>query len=217
MKCVCFLLCSFFVCILFLIVILLFVSLVMIYLVVLNFVILLSFQQFNKVLVYEVCMLMIDKLQLEDGIQLVVFLVFCCEIYCELGILFYFNEVVEDVGLCWVQYYEFLSQQMVYQFGGFIEVWVEVNKSFFVVWLKIWLLFNIWVWVLLIEIYQGDFLLLFCYILVIMLLVIGGVWLFICIQNCLLVDLEYVVLQVGCGIILLLLCEYGVFEVCLVM
>ncbi len=42
------------------------------YLVVLNFAILPSLQQFNKVLAYEVRMLMTDKLQLEDGTQLVV-------------------------------------------------------------------------------------------------------------------------------------------------
>lgn len=55
-----------------LIVTLLFASLVTTYLVVLNFAILLSLQQFNKVLAYEVRMLMTDKLQLEDGTQLVV-------------------------------------------------------------------------------------------------------------------------------------------------
>ena len=55
-----------------LIVPLLFVSLVTTYLVVLNFAILPSLQQFNKVLAYEVRMLMTDKLQLEDGTQLVV-------------------------------------------------------------------------------------------------------------------------------------------------
>lgn len=53
-----------------LIVTLLFVSLVTTYLVVLNFAILPSLQQFNKVLAYEVRMLMTDKLQLEDGTQL---------------------------------------------------------------------------------------------------------------------------------------------------
>ena len=50
-----------------LIVTLLFVSLVTTYLVVLNFAILPSLQQFNKVLAYEVRMLMTDRLQLEDG------------------------------------------------------------------------------------------------------------------------------------------------------
>ena len=50
-----------------LIVTLLFASLVTTYLVVLNFAILPSLQQFNKVLAYEVRMLMTDKLQLEDA------------------------------------------------------------------------------------------------------------------------------------------------------
>ena len=69
-----------------LIVTLLFVSLVTTYLVVLNFAIMPSLQQFNKVLAYEVRMLMTDKLQLEDGTQLVVPPAFRREIYRELGI-----------------------------------------------------------------------------------------------------------------------------------
>lgn len=68
-----------------LIVTLLFVSLVTTYLVVLNFAILPSLQQFNKVLAYEVRMLMTDRLQLEDGTQLEVPPAFRREIYRELG------------------------------------------------------------------------------------------------------------------------------------
>lgn len=79
-----------------LIVTLLFVSLVTTYLVVLNFAILPSLQQFNKVLAYEVRMLMTDKLQLEDGTQLVVPPAFRREIYRELGISLYSNEAAED-------------------------------------------------------------------------------------------------------------------------
>ncbi len=106
------------------------------YLVVLNFAILPSLQQFNKVLAYEVRMLMTDKLQLEDGTQLVVPPAFRREIYRELGISLYSNEAAEDAGLRWAQHYEFLSQQMAHQLGGPTEVRVEVNKSSPVVWLK---------------------------------------------------------------------------------
>ncbi len=146
-----------------LIVTLLFVSLVTTYLVVLNFAILPSLQQFNKVLAYEVRMLMTDKLQLEDGTQLVVPPAFRREIYRELGISLYSNEAAEDAGLRWAQQYEFLSQQMAHQLGGPTEVRVEVNKSSPVVWLKTWLSPNIWVRVPLTEIHQGDFSPLFRY------------------------------------------------------
>lgn len=112
-----------------LIVTLLFVSLVTTYLVVLNFAILPSLQQFNKVLAYEVRMLMTDKLQLEDGTQLVVPPAFRREIYRELGISLYSNEAAEEAGLRWAQHYEFLSHQMAQQLGGPTEVRVEVNKS----------------------------------------------------------------------------------------
>lgn len=112
-----------------LIVTLLFASLVTTYLVVLNFAILPSLQQFNKVLAYEVRMLMTDKLQLEDGTQLVVPPAFRREIYRELGISLYSNEAAEEAGLRWAQHYEFLSHQMAQQLGGPTEVRVEVNKS----------------------------------------------------------------------------------------
>ncbi|EHL7796298.1 two-component system sensor histidine kinase EnvZ [Salmonella enterica] len=184
-----------------LIVTLLFVSLVTTYLVVLNFAILPSLQQFNKVLAYEVRMLMTDKLQLEDGTQLVVPPAFRREIYRELGISLYTNEAAEEAGLRWAQHYEFLSHQMAQQLGGPTEVRVEVNKSSPVVWLKTWLSPNIWVRVPLTEIHQGDFSPLFRYTLAIMLLAIGGAWLFIRIQNRPLVDLEHAALQVGKGII----------------
>lgn len=196
-----------------LIVTLLFVSLVTTYLVVLNFAILPSLQQFNKVLAYEVRMLMTDKLQLEDGTQLVVPPAFRREIYRELGISLYSNEAAEDAGLRWAQHYEFLSQQMAQQLGGPTEVRVEVNKSSPVVWLKTWLSPNIWVRVPLTEIHQGDFSPLFRYTLAIMLLAIGGAWLFIRIQNRPLVDLEHAALKVGKGIIPPPLREYGASEV----
>ena len=177
-----------------LIVTLLFASLVTTYLVVLNFAILPSLQQFNKVLAYEVRMLMTDKLQLEDGTQLVVPPAFRREIYRELGISLYSNEAAEEAGLRWAQHYEFLSHQMAQQLGGPTEVRVEVNKSSPVVWLKTWLSPNIWVRVPLTEIHQGDFSPLFRYTLAIMLLAIGGAWLFIRIQNRPLVDLEHAAL-----------------------
>lgn len=63
------------------------------------------------------------------------------------------------------------------------------------------------------EIHQGDFSPLFRYTTAIMLLAIGGAWLFIRIQNRPLVDTEHAALQVGKGIIPPLLREYGASEV----
>ncbi|MDR7344018.1 two-component system osmolarity sensor histidine kinase EnvZ [Pantoea alhagi] len=196
-----------------LIVTLLFVSLVTTYLVVLNFAILPSLQQFNKVLAYEVRMLMTDRLQLEDGTQLEVPPAFRREIYRELGISLYTNAAAEESGLRWAQHYQFLSDQMARQLGGPTDVRVEVNKNSPVVWLKTWLSPDIWVRVPLTEIHQGDFSPLFRYTLAIMLLAIGGAWLFIRIQNRPLVDLEHAALQVGKGIIPPPLREYGASEV----
>ena len=196
-----------------LIVSLLFVSLVTTYLVVLNFAILPSLQQFNKVLAYEVRMLMTDKLQLEDGTQLEVPPAFRREIYRELGISLYTNSAAEESGLRWAQHYKFLSEQMGHQLGGPTDVRVEVNKKTPVVWLKTWLSPNIWVRVPLTEIHQGDFSPLFRYTLMIMLLAIVGAWLFIRMQNRPLVALEHAALQVGRGQIPPPLREYGASEV----
>lgn len=196
-----------------LIVTLLFVSLVTTYLVVLNFAILPSLQQFNKVLAYEVRMLMTDRLQLEDGTQLEVPPAFRREIYRELGISLYTNAAAEEGGLRWAQHYQFLSEQMAQQLGGATDVRVEVNKNSPVVWLKTWLSPDIWVRVPLTEIHQGDFSPLFRYTLAIMLLAIGGAWLFIRIQNRPLVELERAALQVGKGLIPTPLREYGASEV----
>ncbi|UMO87183.1 two-component system sensor histidine kinase EnvZ [Pectobacterium sp. PL64] len=196
-----------------LIVTLLFVSLVTTYLVVLNFAILPSLQQFNKVLAYEVRMLMTDSLQLEDGTTLEVPPAFRREIYRELGISLYTNAAAEESGLRWAQHYKFLSDQMAQQLGGPTDVRVEVSKNTPVVWLKTWLSPDIWVRVPLTEIHQGDFSPLFRYTLAIMLLVIGGAWLFIRVQNRPLVELEHAALQVGKGIIPPPLREYGASEV----
>ncbi|MGK2888504.1 MAG: two-component system sensor histidine kinase EnvZ [Candidatus Malihini olakiniferum] len=196
-----------------LIVTLLFVSLVTTYLVVLNFAILPSLQQFNKVLAYEVRMLMTDRLQLEDGSSLEAPPAFRREIYRELGISLYTNAAAEESGLRWAQHYKFLSQQMAQQLGGPTDVRVEVSKNTPVVWLKTWLSPDIWVRVPLTEIHQGDFSPLFRYTLAIMLLVIVGAWLFIRLQNRPLVELEHAALQVGKGIIPPALREYGASEV----
>lgn len=196
-----------------LIVTLLFVSLVTTWLAVLNFAILPSLQQFNKVLAYEVRMLMTDRLQLEDGTQLMMPPAFRREIYRELGISLYSSEAAEDAGLRWAQHYGFLSQQMARQLGGPTEVRVEVNKSSPVIWLKTWLSPNIWVRVPLTEIHQSDFSPLFRYTLTIMLLAIGGAWLFIRMQTRPLVELEHAALQVGKGIMPPTLREYGASEV----
>lgn len=110
-----------------LIVTLLFVSLVTTYLVVLNFAILPSLQQFNKVLAYEVRMLMTDKLQLRTARSWLCLPLSVGRSTVSWGSL-YSNEAAEEAGLRWAQHYEFLSHQMAQQLGGPTEVRVEVNK-----------------------------------------------------------------------------------------
>lgn len=192
---------------------LLFVSLVTTYLVVLNFAILPSLQQFNKLLAYEVRMLLTDQLQLEDGTLLEIPTAFNNEIHRELGISLMTDEKAEQLGLGWAQHYEFLSQQMAHQLGGQTEIRVSLRNATPVLWIKTWLSPDMWIYVPLTEIQQEDFSPLFRYTLAIMLLVVGGAWLFIRIQHRPLAMLEHAALQVGKGIMPPTLREYGASEV----
>ncbi|MBK5074309.1 two-component system sensor histidine kinase EnvZ [Budviciaceae bacterium CWB-B4] len=196
-----------------LIVSLLFISLVTTYFVVLNFAILPSIQQFNKVLAYEVRMLMTDRLKLEDGTYLIIPPQFQQEMYRELGISLHTDASAEESGLRWSQRYDFLSKQMSQQLDGPTEVRIQLGNHSPVVWLKTELSPKVWVRVPLTEIRQGEFAPLFRYTLAIILMVIGGAWLFIRIQNRPLADLEHAAQQVGMGMIPPPLREYGASEV----
>ncbi len=111
---------------------------------------------------------MTDKLQLEDGTQLVVPPAFRRRSTVSWGISLQ-RGCRRGRSRLGAQHYEFLSHQMAQQLGGPTEVRVEVNKVSPVVWLKTWLSPNIWVRVPLTEIHQGDFSPLFRYTLAIML------------------------------------------------
>lgn len=196
-----------------LIITLLFACLATTYLVVLNFAILPSLQQFNKVLAYEVRMLMMERLKLEDGTEIEIPTAFRHEIYHQLGIELFQEGKAEERGLRWAQPYQFLSEQMGQQLGEQTEARVEINKNTPVIWLRTMQSPTIWVRVPLTEIHQEDFEPLFRYTLAIMLLAIGGAWLFIRVQNRPLVDLEHAAFQVGKGVIPAPLREYGTSEV----
>lgn len=192
---------------------LLLASLLTTYLIVLNFAIIPSLQQFNKLLAYEVRMLMTDSLQLEDGSTLKVSPAFRRELNRELGISVYnYNSALKN-GLRWAQHYKFLSEQMAAQLGGATEVRVQVDNSSLVVWLNTSMSPDVWVRVPLTEIHPSDFSPLFRYNLAIFVLAIGGAWLFIRLQNRPLVALEAAAIQVGLGVIPPTLREYGASEV----
>ncbi|MDR0806431.1 MAG: two-component system sensor histidine kinase EnvZ [Enterobacteriaceae bacterium] len=196
-----------------LIVSLLFISLVTTYFIVLNFAILPSIQQLNKVLAYEVRMIMTDRLKLEDGSYLVLPTQFQQEMYRESGISLHTDESAEESGLSWSQRYDFLSKQMEQQLGGPTEVRIQLSNHSPVIWLKTALSPLVWVRIPLTEIRQGEFAPLFRYTLAIILMLIGGSWLFIRIQNRPLSDLEHAAQQVGMGITPPPLREYGASEV----
>ncbi|MGL4858567.1 MAG: two-component system sensor histidine kinase EnvZ [Enterobacteriaceae bacterium] len=192
---------------------LLFVSLFTTYFVVLNFAILPSLQQINKLVAYEVRMLTTDKLQLEDGSVLTIDAAFRTELNRELGISLYNEQDAEDRGLNWAQRYEYLSEQMSRYLGADTDMRVEVGRGSPVIWLQSALMPDIWVRIPLTEIQQDYFTPLFRYTLILILLVIGGAWLFIRMQNRPLVDLENAAIQVGKGQMPPPLREYGASEV----
>lgn len=196
-----------------LLVTLLLVSWITTYLTVLNFAILPSLQQFNKLLAYEVKMLMTDRLQLENGSELVVPPAFRRQIHKELGISLYHNNDAAGHGLNWSVRYEFLSQQMARQLGGPTEVRIQMGQDYPVIWLNTSLAPDLWVRMPLTEIRQENFIPLFRYVLAVMLVMIGGAWLFIRVQNRPLAELEYAAIRVGKGQMVPPLREYGSSEV----
>lgn len=196
-----------------LIIILLFTSLGTTYLVILNFAILPTLQQFNKLLAYDVRLLMTDKLEQDDGSLVEIPMAFRTRMHRELGISLYTESAALENGLKRAQYNPYLSSRMSQQFDGPTEVRVVVGSTSPVVWLNTWLSPNIWVKVPLTEIHQGDFLPLFRYMLAIIILTVIGAWLFIKVQNRPLVALERAALLVGQGIIPPPLREYGASEV----
>ncbi|WP_036768246.1 two-component system sensor histidine kinase EnvZ [Photorhabdus australis] len=198
---------------LFLIVAILFISLVSSYLVVVNFVIMPSLQQFNKVLAYEVRTLMAEKLKLEDGSFLVISPIVRREIYQELGITLYSESDAEMQGLRWARHYDFLSEKMSQYLGGEADLRLEISKDTPILWLNSYLAPDIWVRVPLTEIEQNQFSPIFRYILAILLLAVGCIWLYIRFQNRPLLEMEYAARQTGKGIMMPAVREAGSLEV----
>lgn len=196
-----------------LIVILLFTSLGTTYLVIFNFAILPTLQQFNKLLAYDIQLLMTDNLEQADGTLVELPLAFRADMHRELGISLYTQNAAYENGLNLATYNAYLSNRMTQEFGGKTEVRVMMGNTLSVMWLNTWLSPEIWVRVPLTEIQQGDFLPLFRYIVAIIAIAIIGAWLFIKIQNRPLVALERAALQVAQGITPPPLREYGSSEV----
>lgn len=195
------------------IVLLLCASLIATYLVVLNFAIVPSLQQFNKVLAYEINLLITDKLVVE-GEEIPVPPAFRRAIYRELGISLYTQDQARQAGLNRAQPNVFLSQQMARQLNDpATEVRLDINTNNPVLWLRLSLFPHIWVRVPLTEIYLDEFVPLFQYTLLTLLLGAGGAWVFIRLQNRPLKALERAALQVGEGVIPTPLRVYGASEV----
>ncbi|NRN27762.1 two-component system sensor histidine kinase EnvZ [Photorhabdus heterorhabditis] len=198
---------------LFLVMAMLFISLVSSYLFIVNFVIMPSLQQFNKVLAYEVRTLMAEKLKLEDGSFLVLSPVVRREIYQELGITLYSESDAEMQGLLWARHYDFLSEKMSQYLGGEADLRLEISKDSPILWLNSYLAPDIWVRVPLTEVEQHQFSPVFRYILAILLLMFGCIWLYIRFQNRPLLEMEYAARQTGKGIMMPAVREAGSLEV----
>lgn len=155
-----------------LLVILLLFSLVTTYMVILNFAILPSLQQLNKLLAYEIEMIMSEELELSHEKLLGIPYSFRLKIYEKLGISLYTDDAAVKQGLLWAQHYKFLSDAMAKHLNGPTDLRIEMSDHFPVIWVKTWLSPNIWVRMPLTEIHDGDFSPLFYYTFIIMLIII---------------------------------------------
>ncbi|CAD6508221.1 two-component system sensor histidine kinase EnvZ [Candidatus Profftia tarda] len=183
------------------------------YLIVLHFVVLLSFDLFNKVLAHEVSILMTKKWPMQDRINIEVPLILQSDIYYKWGISLHTNLSAEDGGLRWAKTYNCLAQKMAREIGGWADVRVAISQNTPVIWIQTWLSPKIWCRVPLTQINHAELSLLVLYTLGIVSLAIGGLLLFIRIQNQPLEKLESAAIKLEQGYIPQPLEEYGVSQV----
>ncbi|WP_318466774.1 two-component system sensor histidine kinase EnvZ [Photobacterium leiognathi] len=169
------------------------------YLTIVNYALLPSIQQFNRILSYEVKLMLNDELAMPDDQ--------CVHLDRPLR-----RKLLEELGLTLIvpnseaakpfddaMHIGYLSEQMTKDLGSPTDVRLLLGADSYVLWLKTEAMPNFLMRVPLSELQEEDFAPLFRYSLIIAFLVIAGGWLFIRIQNRPLMELEQAALMVGRG------------------
>lgn len=198
---------------LFLLATLLIASQVLSYLAVLNYALLPSLQQFNRILAYEVRLMLVEDVEMADGNKVHLDQPLRRQLLEQLGVSLHSKE--EEISKEYVQArsIDFLSEEMSHALESPTEVRLILGADSYVLWMKSEAMPGFLMRVPLSELQEEDFSPLFRNSLIIALMVIAGGWLFIRLQNRPLVALEQAARKVGKGEVPPPLPEKGASEI----
>ncbi|MGF1713523.1 two-component system sensor histidine kinase EnvZ [Photobacterium chitinilyticum] len=169
------------------------------YLAVLNYALLPSLQQFNRILAYEVRLMLEDDVELADGNTFHLDPPVRRQLLEQLGVTLHFEDSPELKEYQQATKIEYLSEEMSRELGAPTEVRLVLGADSYVLWMQCDAMPGYFMRIPLSELQEEDFSPLFHYSLIIAFMVIAGGWLFIRIQNRPLVALEQAALQVARG------------------
>ena len=189
------------------------------YLAVLNYALLPSLQQFNRILAYEVRLMLKEDVELADGNTFHLDTPLRRQLLEQLGVTLHaedgsdpdHDDELQEFAKATV--IEYLSEEMTQELESPTEVRLVLGADSYVLWLRSESIPGFLMRIPLSELQEDDFSPLFHYSLIIAFMVIAGGWLFIRIQNRPLVALEQAALQVAKGETPPVLPERGASEI----
>jgi two-component system osmolarity sensor histidine kinase EnvZ len=184
------------------------------YLVVLNYALLPSIKQFNRILGYEVRLMLAEDLELKNGSKIHLDQPLRRHLLEQLGVTLHGpSDTLVKHEYQKATSIEFLSEDMSKELGSHTEVSLVLGVDSYVLWMKCDAMPGFLMRVPLSELHEDDFQPLFRYSLIIALLVIAGGWLFIRLQNRPLVNLAEAAKRVGQGEVPAQIPEKGASEI----
>ncbi|WP_299017397.1 two-component system sensor histidine kinase EnvZ [uncultured Photobacterium sp.] len=169
------------------------------YLAVLNYALLPSLQQFNRILAYEVRLMLKEDVELADGETFHLDTPVRRRLLEQLGVTLHPDSIPQNQEYLQATEIEYLSEEMTRALETPTKVSLVLGADSYVLWMKCEAMPGFLMRIPLSELQEDDFAPLFQYSLVIALMVIAGGWLFIRIQNRPLVALEKAALLVARG------------------
>lgn len=181
---------------------------------VLNYALLPAIKQFNNTLSQDILVLVKDEIILADGSVYQLNDTLRSQLLAKLGVAIYPDTDV-DIRATFdkAMPISFISKDMSKQFNALTEARISSDTKHYVLWLSSDAFPDHLMRIPLYELHQDDFLLLFIHPIIIALLVIGGGWLFINMQNRPLVALEKAAKDVGGGKFPAILPERGASDI----
>lgn len=183
------------------------------YLAVFNYALLPSLQQFNRILAYEVRLMLSEDVTLEDGHSIYLDKPLRRQLLEQLGVSLHTEDDAEIEEYNEAAVVEFLSEEMSQELDAPTEVRLILGADSYVLWMKSEAMPEYYMRIPLSELQEEDFAPLFRNSLFIALLVILGGWAFIRIQNRPLMALQTAARKVGKGEIPEPLPEKGASEI----